>query len=318
MTMRRSITGHPFRLGAALIDPGNRLVTVQGRARRIAPTPLRLLKLLVDADGEAVSTSRLLEELWPSLDVGHSALYRAICDLRKALGGGKQPKLIVSVPGRGYRLTQAACAAEESGMATINIRLLHYALDVRRAAECADAERARPDAVLGFDVRTLRTSPRHAYLSRVDPAYQKKIEMKVWELQTTGTIAGWPIIISLAGGCPELHCGNPGAIAWMLHARERRLATTFETFARSFDKTVVLQDRRHCSRQTWHPYVLPEVACASRLAPFRDPDLLGLEVRRSVTHGGVPVYFDNRDFYAGMDAAPTLEETVSAYERCRL
>ena len=93
------ITFGPFRL-----DIERRLLFRAG-----APVPLRsrgsdILCVLAASPGKVVTKEDLMDQVWPSLNVGENTIQVHVSALRKALGediGGQ--RFIVTVPGRGYR-----------------------------------------------------------------------------------------------------------------------------------------------------------------------------------------------------------------------
>src|SRR6201994_1867851 len=79
-----------------------------GRPVRIHRRALGILRVLAEAKGEIVSKDELLARLWPGRIVEEGNLHVHVSALRKSLdehGGGHS--LVVTVPGRGYRLADA-------------------------------------------------------------------------------------------------------------------------------------------------------------------------------------------------------------------
>ena len=151
-------------------------------------------------------------------------------------------------------------------------------------------------------------SPRHAHFFATDVAVQQKIRGRVEELNRSLKVAGKTPIINIQDDpkIVELHDGNATVVAWLIFARQRRLSTRFEEMARCFEHVVVLHNRMHHSGEIWHPFVPREVASASRLQRVKDPEHDGSETCKAVTHSGDAVYFDNRDFFSGVDECKTL------------
>src|SRR5215831_14613375 len=76
-----------------------------GQPVRIYRRPLGILCALAEAKGEIVSKAELMARLWPGRVVEEGNLHVHVSALRKALDehdGGHS--LVVTVPGRGYRL----------------------------------------------------------------------------------------------------------------------------------------------------------------------------------------------------------------------
>lgn len=100
----------PVRIGAyALDDVANRLVRA-GETRPISPLAARLLVLLAEHRGEAVSRAAIIKALWADNHyVGESALNRLVSETRKALDDSpRAPRIIQTVPRVGYRLVDGA------------------------------------------------------------------------------------------------------------------------------------------------------------------------------------------------------------------
>ena len=77
-----------------------------GRAVRIHRRALGILRVLAEAKGEIVSKDELLARLWPGRAVEEGNLHVHISALRKSLDEyGEGHSLVVTVPGRGYRLS---------------------------------------------------------------------------------------------------------------------------------------------------------------------------------------------------------------------
>src|SRR5262245_25610778 len=80
--------------GCLLLD-GNEIV--------LRPKTFAVLRHLVENSGRLVSKDQLFAAVWPNLAVTDDALVQSIGELRRALGDDG-PRLIRTVPRRGYRL----------------------------------------------------------------------------------------------------------------------------------------------------------------------------------------------------------------------
>lgn len=74
-----------------------------GKLVPIFPKSLEVLVLLVRSSGDIVSREELLETVWPDTFVEESNITYTVSQLRKALGGNGNARLIQTVPKRGYR-----------------------------------------------------------------------------------------------------------------------------------------------------------------------------------------------------------------------
>lgn len=91
-----------LRLGALVLDPVSRQVTVAGRAIELTTRELALLAYLVQHAGRAVSRSELLQKVWStSFDRASNVVEVHVKNLREKLGD--QESLIQTVRGVGYR-----------------------------------------------------------------------------------------------------------------------------------------------------------------------------------------------------------------------
>ena len=100
-TSRQDFQFGPFRL-----DGYRRSLTRDGARLSVGGRALDILLVLAAADGETVEKPALISQVWRGLTVEENNLQVHISALRKMLGDG----WIITVPGRGYRLTTVATA----------------------------------------------------------------------------------------------------------------------------------------------------------------------------------------------------------------
>lgn len=94
-----------FRIGSWLVKPWPGQIIGRGTVTRVKPMIMRLLVYLADHCGRTVSKKELVENVWDNIHVSDDALTHAIFELRKILNdNAKDPKIIATVPKKGYRL----------------------------------------------------------------------------------------------------------------------------------------------------------------------------------------------------------------------
>jgi DNA-binding winged helix-turn-helix (wHTH) protein/Tol biopolymer transport system component len=80
----------------------------EGQRMALEPKALRVLIVLVSRPGRLVDKRELLETVWPNTFVEENTLTRTIAILRRELGdSSRTPKIIETVPTRGYRFVAA-------------------------------------------------------------------------------------------------------------------------------------------------------------------------------------------------------------------
>jgi DNA-binding winged helix-turn-helix (wHTH) protein/Flp pilus assembly protein TadD len=110
--------GLSYEFGPFLLDPMRRLLACEGNAVALTPTLFDTLLYLVENSGRVVSREELLDAVWPGKVVEDSNVSQTIFTLRKALDAAGAPsRLIVTQPGRGYRLAQAVRVVRGGGPA---------------------------------------------------------------------------------------------------------------------------------------------------------------------------------------------------------
>ena len=111
--LRVSPTGQEeFEFGPFRLDGRRRSLTRDGIPVPVGGRALDVLLALAAAAGETVGKTALLDHVWPGLTVEENNLQVHISALRKTLGEG----WIITVPGRGYRLTVPAAGAVPSAV----------------------------------------------------------------------------------------------------------------------------------------------------------------------------------------------------------
>lgn len=95
----------PILMGDVDVHPSRNEVVVHGEVRHVKPKVMEVLTLLLNARGEVVTKSDLLDRVWPNMVVSESVLVEAVHELRSALADdARQPRFIQTIPRRGYRV----------------------------------------------------------------------------------------------------------------------------------------------------------------------------------------------------------------------
>ncbi len=101
---RRSRPPTPPRLafGDLLMDPARQAAERAGRQLQLTRKEFGMLEVLLAAGGAVVTTEELLDRIWDeNADTFTNTVRTTMMRLRRKLG---QPPLIVTLPGRGYRV----------------------------------------------------------------------------------------------------------------------------------------------------------------------------------------------------------------------
>ncbi|WP_423372261.1 ATP-binding protein [Burkholderia sp. LMG 32019] len=100
-----------IRIGTLHVFLDRREIRSNGKLLRIGSRAFEILELLIRANGALVSKDEIMQRVWPHTVVEENNLQVHVAALRKALADDRN--LIVTVPGRGYRLVggQADVAA---------------------------------------------------------------------------------------------------------------------------------------------------------------------------------------------------------------
>ncbi|CAB3771372.1 transcriptional regulator [Burkholderia puraquae] len=91
-----------IRIGTLHVSLDRREIRANGKLLRIGSRAFEILELLIQANGALVSKDEIMRRVWPHTIVEENNLQVHIASLRKALA--RDRNLIVTVPGRGYRL----------------------------------------------------------------------------------------------------------------------------------------------------------------------------------------------------------------------
>jgi DNA-binding winged helix-turn-helix (wHTH) protein len=109
---------HDFRLDGWLVQPSLDRVTRGDVAIRIRPQLMDVLVCLAARAGRMVTREELLATVWSDRFVVESGLTRCVSELRQTLGdSARQPRIIETIPKRGYRLIADVVSAPEPALA---------------------------------------------------------------------------------------------------------------------------------------------------------------------------------------------------------
>ncbi len=98
-----------MKIGELTLDPSAYRAEAGGKVLELAPTEFRLLRVLMSHPDRVYSRSQLLDMVWrDNLDVGERTVDMHVSNLRKALETRGLGRLIQTVRGVGYRMSEAA------------------------------------------------------------------------------------------------------------------------------------------------------------------------------------------------------------------
>ena len=97
----------PHRIGDWRFRPASGELRRATEVRRLEPRAAKALELLCAARGEVVTHEQLIQEVWSGRALSENSVAVVIGQLRRALGDdARDPKLIETIPKRGYRLVE--------------------------------------------------------------------------------------------------------------------------------------------------------------------------------------------------------------------
>ena len=142
-----------FQIGHWRLDTTSRDLTDGVRTRRLTPKAAAVLTALVDAGGQVMTRTELLDRVWPDVDVCEEVLTHSVAEIRRAMGGRDARRTIETVHGTGYRLRTSIRAVQgdeppQSAAVDAEFCLEAYLdyVDARRLCE-REGERALGKAV---------------------------------------------------------------------------------------------------------------------------------------------------------------------------
>lgn len=181
MNLERGVGRH--QIGGWEFSPATGELRRRTDVRRLEPRAAKALQMLCDADGAVVSQEQLIAGVWGGRSLSDNSVAVVIGQLRKALDDdAREPKLIETIPKRGYRLRPGSPAAAPHA--------------TRRTAGLI-AGALLVTALLGYGVKSLVAAPDILSVTVADvvnetgnPAYAPLVratsELIVTELGTRG------------------------------------------------------------------------------------------------------------------------------------
>jgi adenylate cyclase len=91
-----------------LVEPNLNRLSAGGKTVGVEPKVMEVLSVLAERPGEVFSKEEILKRVWPDTHVSDEVLRYSISELRKAFSDDAQnPKIVETIPRRGYRLIAA-------------------------------------------------------------------------------------------------------------------------------------------------------------------------------------------------------------------
>jgi predicted ATPase/DNA-binding winged helix-turn-helix (wHTH) protein len=131
-------------LGRFQLDLGNRALFQNGKIVPLGSRAFEILAVLAAAAGRVVTKSELMDAVWPETVVDECNIHVQLSALRKALGVDRS--LIVTIPGRGYHLSQRPRAVRGA--------VADFRASLKPGAVVRDIELTGRDTSVG-EIRTL-------------------------------------------------------------------------------------------------------------------------------------------------------------------
>ena len=116
-------TGREITIGEAVLGVDERVLRIGERSVQLDPKDVSVLLHLVESSPHVVPTELLLSRSWPGTVVGDNALQQVIGRLRKAFSdNARNPRVIETIPRRGYRLMVGNVAAASGSELNPSVR----------------------------------------------------------------------------------------------------------------------------------------------------------------------------------------------------
>lgn len=166
MNVERGIGRH--RVGGWEFSPATGELRRRTDLRRLEPRAAKALELLCEANGEVVSQEQLITGVWSGRALSDNSIAVVIGQLRRALDDdAREPKLIETIPKRGYRLCKEATTPELQPGRRNKLFMIVAAVLALVAGWAAYSALSKPGvAVLVSDVSNETGNPDYAPLAR--------------------------------------------------------------------------------------------------------------------------------------------------------
>jgi TolB-like protein/DNA-binding winged helix-turn-helix (wHTH) protein/cytochrome c-type biogenesis protein CcmH/NrfG len=136
-----------LRFGRYVLDLDRACLFADGNEIALRPKTFGVLRHLVENRGRLVSKDELFATIWPNLAVTDDALVQSVGELRRALGDDG-PRLIRTIPRRGYRFESDVADADATGPLSANVTLPNGSSIVQQPSELT-ARRPRTPTSFG-------------------------------------------------------------------------------------------------------------------------------------------------------------------------
>ena len=108
-----NVVNGDFRVGPWLVAPGLNSISSKGTTVRLEPKAMEVLLCLAKHAGETLPKETLFHAVWPDTFVTDDVLTHSISELRRAFeDDAREPRIIQTIPKRGYRLVAPVSAAK--------------------------------------------------------------------------------------------------------------------------------------------------------------------------------------------------------------
>lgn len=108
-----------YEFGPFRVDAEKEILLRAGEPVPLTPKTFQILLVLIRHNQQVVTKDDLMKTVWPDTFVEEANLSRNIFMLRKALGDSAQDRYIVTVPGRGYRLSESVQLVPEQDVSLV-------------------------------------------------------------------------------------------------------------------------------------------------------------------------------------------------------